>query len=68
MTDLDDPGLLALDASGMLRHIAGVGAEFVRAWEQSGSLVLPAGAGDATGVCAGKGAATANIARQAISQ
>lgn len=35
MNTLDDPALLALDASGMLDQITGLGAEFVSAWESA---------------------------------
>ncbi len=38
MNTLDDPALLALDASGMLDHIAGLGAEFVNAWKSAAPL------------------------------
>ncbi|MBI2766653.1 MAG: SIS domain-containing protein [Chloroflexi bacterium] len=56
MKDLDDPGLLALDASGMFGHIEAVGREFVRAWEASLDLALPPGASDvASVVIAGMG-------------
>ena len=50
MTTLDDPSLLELDASGMLRHISDTGPELVRAWERCEDLVLPAGAETATSV------------------
>lgn len=50
MTRLDDQALLALDASGMLGHIASVGSELKRAWRASETLVLPANARDATSI------------------
>lgn len=50
MTDLDDPGLLSLDASGMLAHIASLGHELWAAWSQSEELALPPGASEASAV------------------
>ena len=38
MNTLDDPALLALDASGMLDQIGGLGAEFVSAWRSAAPL------------------------------
>lgn len=50
MSRLDEPGILALDISGMLEHAEALGAELLKAWEQSESLELPPGAEHATGV------------------
>jgi glucose/mannose-6-phosphate isomerase len=40
MNELDDPSLLALDASGMFAHIRELGTELIRAWESSEELEL----------------------------
>lgn len=50
MSPLDDPALLSLDASGMLRHIASVGPELTRAWAATAELELPPTAARATNV------------------
>lgn len=56
MNTLDDSALLALDASGMLAHIASVGAELRRAWKASEDIDLPESARKATNaVVAGMG-------------
>lgn len=47
---MDDPALLALDASRMLAHIASVGTELVRAWKASEDLELPESTRKATNV------------------
>jgi len=50
MSKLDEPGILALDAGGMLDHAEALGPELLKAWEQSEALELPDGATAATGV------------------
>ncbi len=58
---LDDPAVLALDASGMFTHIRNVGGEFLRAWDAASSLRPPAGAERAEQIviCGVGGSATA---------
>ncbi|MCE7927265.1 MAG: bifunctional phosphoglucose/phosphomannose isomerase [Dehalococcoidia bacterium] len=41
MSRLDDRGLLALDASGMLDHAAALGVELLKGWEAAEGLGLP---------------------------
>jgi glucose/mannose-6-phosphate isomerase len=50
MSDLDDPGLLQLDTSGMFKSIAELGTEMIRAWDAAAELELPPGAAEATSV------------------
>jgi glucose/mannose-6-phosphate isomerase len=53
---LDDPGILPLDASGMLDKVASLGAELVRAWDAFADFDVPAGAAEASSlVIAGMG-------------
>jgi glucose/mannose-6-phosphate isomerase len=44
MNDLDNPATYHRDASGMLRHVARTGREFVAAWEACEGLLPPPGA------------------------
>ena len=50
MSRLDDRGIYALDASGMLDHAAALGTELLRAWEATDELQLPPGAPEAANV------------------
>lgn len=56
MSRLDDHGLYSLDSTGMLDHVAAVGAELLKAWHASDEMELPTGAENATSlVIAGMG-------------
>ena len=50
MSNLDDPGLLQLDASGMFKWIGELGTEMIHAWDAADELELPPGAAEATSV------------------
>ncbi len=48
MSLLDDPALLALDASDMFGRIRDLGTELARAWDETAEMEIPPSAADAT--------------------